>query len=80
MNVLQKSWQMICFSYAAATIIAAPFFMQSTDMALPFYSAQIFIVFFTAFMSLVFLGLDRLMDEIEGPRTLRLVGERVHQN
>lgn len=80
MNSLLKNWPMSLFAYLATTLVAAPIFMKDIELALPFYSAQLFIAVVTAVMSLVFIGLERIMDDLEGPRILRLVGERVHQN
>lgn len=80
MNSLLKNWPMSLLTYVAAVVVAAPIFMKHIELALPFYSAQLFIAAVTAVMSLVFIGLERIMDDLEGPHTLRLVGERVHQS
>ena len=80
MNSLLKNWHLSLFAYLATTAVAAPIFMKDIQLALPFYSAQLFIAVVTAVMSLVFIGLERIMDDLEGPHTLRLVGERVHQS
>jgi predicted permease len=80
MNTLLKNWHMCLYAYLAAAAVAAPIFMKDIELALPFYSAQLFIVVVTAAMSLVFIGLERIVDDLEGPHILRLVGERVHQS
>jgi predicted permease len=80
MNTLLKNWHLCLFAYVATTVVAAPIFIKDIELALAFYSAQLFIVVVTAVMSLVFIGLERIVDDLEGPHTLRLVGERVHQS
>lgn len=68
MNTLLKNWQFICLAYALSALVAAPIYMKEAALAWPFYSAQLFIVVMTSFLVLMGVGLDRLLDEVEGQR------------
>jgi hypothetical protein len=61
MNSKILDWQVIVFVYFLCAFIAAPLFMPSPDFALPFYGAQLFIVSFTIILTLVYLGIERLL-------------------
>jgi hypothetical protein len=62
MNAKVLDWQVICFLYFLSAFVAAPLFMPSPDFALPFYGAQLFIVSFTIILTLVSIGMERLLE------------------
>jgi hypothetical protein len=68
MNAILKNWQFVCLAYVACALVAAPIYMKDIELALPFYSAQCFIVIVTALFILMGLGLERLLEELEGLR------------
>ena len=66
MNSLLKNWYFICLTYVLSALVAAPIYMKDTALALPFYSAQLFIVGMTGVLILMGIGLERLLDELDG--------------
>jgi membrane protein implicated in regulation of membrane protease activity len=68
MNSLLSNWQYICLAYVMSALVAGPIFMKEAALAMPFYSAQVFIVFFSTVLVLMGFGVDRILDEMENPQ------------
>jgi predicted permease len=80
MNTLIKNWQFACLAYVLCALAAAPIYMKDVELALPFYSAQCFIVIMTCALTFMFLGLERILDELDGFQQHVLYVRRPHQS
>lgn len=80
MNTLIKNWQFACLSYVLCALVAAPIYMKDIELALPFYSAQCFIVIMTCALTFMFLGLERILDELDRNERPTMYLQRPHQS